>query len=1164
MPLGETIDGYLDCRNAILRVSKLEALGASGVDTPTNMVKGNSVMLFDDMGSDLANPPFSLGGASRDTSTPRITFTTGAGFAYTGIKLPNAWVGHFDLEFPNTNTGTKIKLHLYTESSSTYANDGYELEFNADGSVKLYYDGGGVLASGSVTFAATTWYDTAVMFDRGTFVVTVGNETIINFEDVERSRVYDNSSGQFLRFAATAANCRARAIKFINSVGGWIHNKEGVMSCVAGNVVVGAKTTDFKFDVRGTANVGALTATSASIPDVSVTGTSQTALQVTGGIDVGKNIVVASAGMVGVGISPEAKVHVHGGDVLVTEDDTSTIHARSFHSTANNRAVLNLQGSRGTKASPTVVQDGDVLATVQGQGYDGTAFQTAVKITGEVDGAAGNGDVPGRLTFHTTPDGSTTPAERLRIDASGQIGINTTSPGALLDVRGTANVGVLSATLPLATLASNLVTYDTATGQLMDSNGLVSNKLAIVSEQPPSALTGDSTVVDGHGRYKVTSSSMLGIKNPYHIFSKIETDAWISLADTFNVDGTHAGSESLGGVSGEWVKLEMPYKTTLRHFTLRHDIDHTTLGQRRQFPVDFKIVASNDDTNWQTLNTTTGVSTPEASDPALTFVVNASASYKFYAIVVEKITSGAAFNRCHIGELRLFTETFTVDAGKVNMTGASGLETGFTEHPVEAMTDYHTYVEGHGTYEASASSYDINQANPEPWRAFDYDIVSGAWRTYPFSNSTYLYTGPDVLVDAGGTRYNGPSLTIKIPYAIVLSSCLFRVWSTTFGYGTSPKVGYIFGSNNGVDWHKIFYTSDFGFQDAEDGYVKNVSVNATTPYTHYAFVCTEKNNSGSGTTMNLNEWRLFAEKDVTKFENVHISGDLSSETIQTGYIKWPKVPLKANESEGYVVDASSANSGFTRIYSVFNDLFIGQSTEYWDSASTYSTSTGAHNNTVSTTDAGGVVHYGEWVQIKLTNAIALHSMKWYPRIFYSSGTTYETWPLERVPKSGVIMGSNDGITWRTLRDFADISYTTAAYVEGTEVKVISSTPYVYYRLVITSLNAGTGSNRAGIMELQLFEAATGVGAAPTSAKLQVAGSLGMAKGSSLFAGDSVVMETPKHDRPLVKYPEVKMTAASTGGYVASASDTPNTNHAPYDAFNNVGGNTNDSWHSETS
>ena len=162
--------------------------------------------------------------------------------------------------------------------------------------------------------------------------------------------------------------------------------------------------------------------------------------------------------------------------------------------------------------------------------------------------------------------------------------------------------------------------------------------------------------------------------------------------------------------------------------------------------------------------------------------------------------------------------------------------------------------------------------------------------------------------------------------------------------------------------------------------------------------------------------------------------------------------LKANESEGYVVDASSAGGfGSTGKYLVFNDLFIGQNTEYWDSATTYSTSTGAHNNTVSTTDIAGVVRYGEWIQIKLTNAIALHSMKWYPRIFYSSGTTYATWPLERVPKSGVIMGSNDGVVWHSLRNFAGISYTTDAYETGTEVGVESQTPYLYYRLVILSL-----------------------------------------------------------------------------------------------------------------
>ena len=59
-----------------------------------------------------------------------------------------------------------------------------------------------------------------------------------------------------------------------------------------------------------------------------------------------------------------------------------------------------------------------------------------------------------------------------------------------------------------------------------------------------------------------------------------------------------------------------------------------------------------------------------------------------------------------------------------------------------------------------------------------------------------------------------------------------------------------------------------------------------------------------------------------------------------------------------------------------------------------------------------------------------------------------------------------------------------------------------------------------------------VGNAYVSSNLDVGGSLGLTKGSSLFAGDSVVMETSKHDRPLVKYPEVAMTvnAETASGY----------------------------------
>jgi hypothetical protein len=768
--------------------------------------------------------------------------------------------------------------------------------------------------------------------------------------------------------------------------------------------------------------------------------------------------------------------------------------------------------------------------------------------------------------------------ERMRIDRHGNVSIGHTAGNYMLDVAGDANcvslsiqdltintigiavtydidnilengnvttnvltVGKVTVTDPtLAQTASNLVTWNPTTSEFEDSGGLISNKLAIVSEQPPSALTGATTTVDGHGKYIVASST----GTAYYAFDKSST-AWTSGATYDGSTGAYTGAVDIGGdqtVSGEYVTVEFPYKTTLRHVTILPG--NTTAS----FPGTAYIYGTNDNgTTWTSLKNWSGV-TPSSTSDIQTFAVNATTTYRKYALVVNATSDGST--TAQVGEWRLFTETFTVDAGVVSTTAASGLDVGYTEHPVEPMTDYHTYVEGHGTYEASASSY---ESGHEPWEPYNKIRGDPRWITNPnLYNSDGTYAGSITTTDVGGVRYSGEWNQLKIPYATIVSSIDFYPTGTVLS--RSPVAGVVLGSCDGEHWYKL---TEFSGKTYTNNVATKIDVNATTPYKYYRIVVSNVGTSPADGRLEINEIYYFAEKPVTRMENVHISGDLSSETLQTGYIKWPRKSLKANESGGYVVDASSADSGFTMIWSAFNDVFIGQSTEYWDSATTYSTSTGAHDNTVSTTDSDGVTRYGEWIQIKLTNAISLHSMKWYPRIFYSSGSTYETWPLERVPKSGVIMGSNDGITWHTLRDFADISYTTAAYVEGTEVKVISSTPYVYYRLVITSLNAGTGSNRAGIMELQLFEAATGVGAAPTSAKLQVAGSLGMAKGSEFFAGDDVVMELPKHDRPLVKYPEVAMTTSQDvttltyEGYTVSASNDRGSSYRPWKAFDGL-------------
>ena len=84
----------------------------------------------------------------------------------------------------------------------------------------------------------------------------------------------------------------------------------------------------------------------------------------------------------------------------------------------------------------TIVQNGDTLGASQYFGSDGTTHVHAASITSQVDGTPGTNDMPGRLVFSTTPDGASTPVERMRIDSAGNVGIGC-SPSYGLDVSST-------------------------------------------------------------------------------------------------------------------------------------------------------------------------------------------------------------------------------------------------------------------------------------------------------------------------------------------------------------------------------------------------------------------------------------------------------------------------------------------------------------------------------------------------------------------------------------------------------------------------------------------------------------------------------------------------------------------------------------------------------
>ena len=68
----------------------------------------------------------------------------------------------------------------------------------------------------------------------------------------------------------------------------------------------------------------------------------------------------------------------------------------------------------------TIVQNGDSLGQILFAGADGTDVNsTGALITAQVDGTPGSNDMPGRLIFSTTADGSATSTERLRITSDG-------------------------------------------------------------------------------------------------------------------------------------------------------------------------------------------------------------------------------------------------------------------------------------------------------------------------------------------------------------------------------------------------------------------------------------------------------------------------------------------------------------------------------------------------------------------------------------------------------------------------------------------------------------------------------------------------------------------------------------------------------------------------
>jgi len=167
--------------------------------------------------------------------------------------------------------------------------------------------------------------------------------------------------------------------------------------------------------------------------------------------------------------SVPADVQVAGVNRLLTVGESAMTAVRIETGGAGGPAIRLMHSRNASGSADTIAQDGDSQGSLTWYGPDGASYRALGEIKGVVTGTPGSSDMPGALTFSTTPDGSATMAERFRIEPDGDLLQNATNGGNLVftkDLTGivdsTDSPAAAGSALADATVLTANVTFVTA------------------------------------------------------------------------------------------------------------------------------------------------------------------------------------------------------------------------------------------------------------------------------------------------------------------------------------------------------------------------------------------------------------------------------------------------------------------------------------------------------------------------------------------------------------------------------------------------------------------------------------------------------------------------------------------------------------------------------
>ena len=234
-----------------------------------------------------------------------------------------------------------------------------------------------------------------------------------------------------------------------------------------------------------------------------------------------EKVRIDSSGRLLVGTTETSSNQSGALNVFGTDGNTAFVSIRRGSNNASGpRLAFGKSRNTTDGAASGLLSDGDILGTIHFYGNDSQGFEEGAAIAANIDGTPGSNDLPTRLTFSTTPDGSDTKQERVRIDSAGRLLVNRTSAYASSSER--VSINGMTSIQGSSTSAANLYIFNTdTTGSgtvqpyvfLHDGSGIrgglglqYSTSNFIINAQNVLQLRTGSSGVGGTERLRITAS----------------------------------------------------------------------------------------------------------------------------------------------------------------------------------------------------------------------------------------------------------------------------------------------------------------------------------------------------------------------------------------------------------------------------------------------------------------------------------------------------------------------------------------------------------------------------------------------------------------------------------------------------------------------------------